>query len=396
MVRRWGLVALIGLLCLTATGATPTPPPQAVPPVSRLLQLVSDTPDHRRMVTFSDVEAWHASWDVPRVDDAAAVKALPADARARWMVVMPAQTGPPQIVNESLTFDYRARYGFSFFDADRFLQAGQPPNQVTIWEDHADRARMSGALAASGYTSRTLDVGAVLYSRGGDNQIDLKADLPTQGKMGNFNRIAVWDSQMISAKATGVISEALDAHAGSLPSLADAPDYQAAIAALDDPSVADMGPLVGVMFVDGAQLSLNDPAAVLTKKGTPQSLKPTSAGPPLPQYLTVAFATRHNPGSPGASYLVLAVVFPPTADAAAAADILATRIKSYRSVITRTALSDRWSFEKALGVDAGLPVALVVMRVDDPPARTDGLPGAVFSWSRLVYQRDTGFLVVGP
>jgi hypothetical protein len=400
MVPRWFVVLLVGLLCVSSVGAAPTPPAPDSPLLS-WLRLVTDTPDHRKLLTYGDVDAWHRSWDVPRADSMAGVDGLDATAKGRWLGVMPAQTNLPSQLNQAATEEFRRSYGFNLFDVDRIMQIGAPPTNVTFWALRNDPALVATALAATGYTSRTLEAGGVLYSLGDDFQIQLNAHVPAPGKLGDFNRIAMLDGQTsphstldwATAKATGPISESLAARSGEVRSLADAPDYQAAVAALDDPALADMGALMGVLFVDGPSLALGDPVRAL--QDLQQGLKPDTEGPPLPMYLTVAFATRH---AAGASHLVLAVVFPPGVDAAAAAEVLGKRLRDYKSVLTRASLADRWSFEKAVGVTAGgLPVALVAMRVPDPPvaAAGDAKPAAVFSWPRMVYQRDMLFLTVG-
>jgi hypothetical protein len=394
MTRRWLAVLLLGLLCFSSVAAAPTPsaPPAPENPLLRLLHLVSDTPDHRKLLTYGDMDAWHRSWDVPRVDSMAAVDALDATAKSRWLGALPGQTIMPAELNQAANDDFRRSYGFNLFDVDRLLQTGQPPAQITIWELRAAPEQVAAALTASNYTSRTLEAGSVLFSLGEDYHIQLDAHVPVAGKLGNFNRIALLDGPMATAKATGLISETLAARSGAVRSLADAPDYQAAVAALNDPAMADLGALVGVLFVDGPSLYLSDPALALKNRQTP-----TPDAGRLPPYLTVAFATRHETG---ASHLVLDVVFPPGTDAAAAAEVLGQRLQNYTSVVTRASLSNYWSFEKAAGVTAtGLPVALVSMRVTDPAPATAGAeakPAFVFNWPALVYQRDTLFLVVQP
>jgi hypothetical protein len=119
----------------------------------------------------------------------------------------------------------------------------------------------------------------------------------------------------------------------------------------------------------------------------------------LPLYTMVAFGTRHSHDA-GATFLILALVFPPGTDAQAAADAVGARLRDYVSVRYQTTLEDRWTFDRAISAEVdGLPVALVVMRAADPPPTPEEEPLAragVFSWIDLIFARDVGFLAPGP
>jgi hypothetical protein len=197
---------------------------------------------------------------------------------------------------------------------------------------------------------------------------------------------------MIVAKATANVNRALLAHEGQAPSLADDANYVAAVTALQDPALAETGELVGVILTDGSLFSDYAQYQEAPESVLEQLLEQYRQGPQLPHYTLVAFATRHTEG---ASHLILAVVFPKGTDESAAADILADRLKNYVS-LTQTSLEERWTFEKSTGVQAGeLPVALVVMRVDDPPPtppNASRVNTGVFVWYHLVTRRDTLFL----
>ena len=96
--------------------------------------------------------------------------------------------------------------------------------------------------------------------------------------------------------------------------------------------------------------------------------------------------------------MILAVVFEQDADADAAAETLADRLQNYVSIATQQPLDERWTFEQATGIEAeGLPVALVVMRADDPPPTPQDaqlVNTAVWAWIRMILYRDTLFLAL--
>jgi hypothetical protein len=380
-----GLVVMVLLPALPALGSQEG----QESPLLTLLRFVPDTPNDREMVTFGDVAAWDSSWGVPQVRSVDELNALPRDPKAYWMVIMGKQTAPPNNLGVQYLAqgDMRPYYGFDFFNVDRFIAAGAPPDDITVAEHNLDPAQIGAALTVSGYTAQTLDGGATLYSLFGDYEIPplSGSTVPRAGMTGALNRIALLDGQVIIARATADVTAALDAQSGTGASLADDPAYAAAVQALDDPSLSDAGDLVGAMLFSGeAALQLAMPAP----EGQP-------ASGTLPLYVLVAFATHHTQG---ASYLTLVVVFPAGTDAQAAADTLADRLKNYVSLVTGQPLTDRWTYDRSGGVEAnGPPVALVTMRADDPPIAPEGERAntSVLSWADMVYRRDLGFLAVG-
>jgi hypothetical protein len=365
----------------------------------RLLRFVPDTPAYREYFTYGDAEAWHTSWDIPRIDNLDELDNMAREPRAYWMFIMSRQTTPPYSLGTQflLAEDQRAFYGFDLFNLDRYVEAGSPPDQITVVEFSFDKAKIADALIASGYEAEPLETGGTLYSILGDYELAL--EFPTRtGQMGNLNRIALLDGQMVIAKATANVTKVLEAQSGKLSSLADDPNYVAAATALQDPVLAKTGALVGVIMMDG--LVVADPTWYLGMGAPEEALAQLEAyaqGSQLPYYTLVAFATRHTQG---ASYLILAVVFPKGTDASAAADILADRLRNYISLARGMPLDDLWTFDMASGVEAeGLPVALVVMRVDDPPPTPEDqamVNAGVFSWSYMVTGRDLLFLIVEP
>jgi hypothetical protein len=341
-----GLVILLLLPALPASGSQPG----QESPLLALLRFVPDTPGDREMLTFGDVAAWDSRWGVPQIDTVDELNALPRDPKAYWMLIMAKQTAPPSNlgIEYLLQGDMRPYYGFDFFNVDRFISAATPPDIITVVEHHLDPAQIGEALTASGYTAQSLDGGATLYSLFGDYEIPPLSDstIPHVGKLGALNRIALLDQRIIISRATADVTAALEAQSGTGTSLADDPAYAAAVQALDDPSLSDTGDLVGVMMVSGeAALQL----------GAAPGVEGQAASEALP-------------------------------------------LKNYVSLVMRQPLTDRWTFDRSSGVEAnGLPVALVTMRVDDPPIAPEGERAntGVLSWADMVYRRDLGFLAVG-
>ena len=364
-----------------------------------MLAFVPDTPDNRQWVAYGDIATWYTAWDVPRVDSLDAVDALDAQDRAAWLYTLSEQTTPPQALGLQFLMReadaQREALGFNFFDVERGLEAGQPPDMVTALALDVDPAQIDRALTASGYTAGTLGTAGTLYRIRDDYEIDISASLRA-AQLGHLNRIGLVDSVTLVGSATAIIESAFQAAAGDIPSLADDPAYRAAAGVVEsDPALDETGPLVGVILLP--------PDVLLVGSGRTTGENPPSDQPgTLPPFTLAAFATRHTlpgedplPNGHGATSLVLALVLAPGADADAAAQTLAGRLDGYVSLVTGAPLSDRWILAQSFGTEAeGLPVAVAVMRVDDPLPDESGAPGnpGVLSWVELIFSRDVLFL----
>lgn len=401
-IRTGILLALIAVLLVPGWSASGRQDDTAPNEFLRLLGYVPDTPSNRSWLTFGDVAAWHTSWGVPRIDNVEELDVLPRETRAYWMMIMSRQVAPPESmgINYLMQGDQRDFYGFDFFQVDRAIDAGAPLESVTLVEHHADSMEIAARLTENGYTATELDNGWTLYSILDDYEISLAAGLPRVGQLGQRNRIALRENQMIIARATDNVLRVVETE-GDQPALAADPAYAAAAKALDDPLLADTGELIGVMTLD--EPILDDAARfMLGERATPEKIEELRerlkerGWAALPVYDLAAFATRH---AEGATYLIVVVVFPPGVDSEAAADGLAARIQNYISSRYEEGLQDRWAFDRAAGIDVdGLPVALVVMRADDPPPTPEDqqmVNSAVLAWVDLVFARDIGFLAVG-
>lgn len=412
--RNLSLVRKLSLLLLTLvivacgaddekaldTSVAPDTPVSPDAPLMRMLHFVPDTPEYREYLTFGDADAWHGSWNVPRVASFEQLEIFPQESRAYWLVVLPNQTTPPRSLHYEylLTDDMRGSYGFDLFNLDRYMGAGTPPDWITILEFSFDGTQITDALTGSGYETQALETGGTLFSIRGDHEMDIKS-ATASGRFGDYNRIALLDGQAVVAKATANVTNAIQAKDGERNSLAENPDYIAVATALEDPSLEEKGELVGAILMESGS-DFADPewflGSAVPQESREEFLRENTQGPELPLHNLVAFATRHTEG---ASSLILAVVFPKGTDAEAAADVLDERLRDYYSFMYRRDFTDRWTFDMATGVEAGgLPVALAVMRVDDPPRTSDDegrANTAVFSWNILVERRDIGFLMVG-
>ncbi len=397
------------MLCLFAILLTAIPlsaQDDSESPLLRLLSYVPDTPDYRSFVQYGDQAAWFESWGFEPFASLADFERRGDEGdftTTAWMFITAEQTLPPNALGLQyvLQDEMRPAFGFDIFNSDRYLQAGEPPEWITLVEGNFSERQIGQALTATGYAADELD-DTTLYSINEDYEVTLTSDLPRVAQLGDLNRIVVGDDRLVIAKATPVIESALDARSGETPSLADDPAFSAAAAALEGEAVSDMGALVGAILMDGAQLM--DPEFHFGPRLTPEMLEAFEESlaelPALPPYDIAAFATYHQTGQ---SWLVVALVHPEGTDAEAAAEALQARFESYTSAVTNEPfmelLGDRGvELRSVRAVEAsGRPVTLLVLEDPDPTLELDEdgrRDTYVFSWNRMVFARDLGFLAV--
>jgi len=389
------------LLALMVGGMVLPAPVAAQDDENPLLEMLATIPlaavEDGALVTYGDFAAWHAATGIPRVPDLAAAEALPELQRAWWMFVMPRQVVPPSALGMEYMFreEMRSAYGFDVFAVDRYVATDAPPANITVLETALEPARVGDALLATGYEAEALD-GGTFYRILDDFETALGSDLPRVGVLGALNRIAVLDDgTILIGRATEVVQGALDARQGVQASLAEDARFRTAANTLHRLSRSDVGALVGAVFYNG--IVLGDPALILEGASGPGGIHDLRATLPpqdddtLSPYSLAAFGTYR---SAEATYLAVALVLLPGADAAATADVLRQRMSGYVSLATKKPLSERWTFDRAFaGDDGDLPVSVVVMRVDDPPpAEGERVNTAVLSWIDLIYRLDLGFL----
>lgn len=369
---------------------TPPPMPSAdsssVSELQRLLSYVPNDPIYRDYLTFGDVTAWYSATAMTRVTSVADWEALEQPQHDEWSFVLSSQTLPPEVLGLRylIAEDMRDFYGFSFFDAERFLEAGMPPTNFTVVQTRIDPAQIEAALLEFGYTATPV-TGGTLYSIRGDSETDLRS--PSRvGQLGQLNRIIVLGNTLVIGRATDVVTRASASGQRNAATLADDASYRALTGALAAPEITAWGKLVGAILI--GQPLPDDPLVMLDQTNEAlQAQLDRYAAAPLPPYLALGFATQRAGAE---SYLTLAVVFPPSVDGEAAATILGDRLATYESLVSQRPLAEFWSLAQQTSVEIeGLPVALVTLQATPE----DGRPP--FAWSNMVFQRDLLFLLTG-
>jgi hypothetical protein len=375
--------ALLSLLlgCIDLTNEPDTP-------LLQMLRSVPDNRDNRTFVTYGDAALWHESWEVPRIADLDELEDLDEDERQLWLFVLADQTIPPPTLGLQylMSDDMADFYGFDFFDTDRFLYAGSPPDDLTIVTGSFDLDEIADALDDLDYDHDELVEGVTLYSLLDDYEVNLEA--PSRiGRLGELNRIVLQENQIMIARADDVINDAADAQAGEDDSLADNEEFAAAAIALTAPELVDLGDLVGVIFMERDDFADPDSYAEFVEDAILAEMNYDDA---LPDFELAVFATFHREGK---TALALLLILDEDDNGAETAEILGDRLRDYISVVTGRDLDDYWDYEDDFSLTVNdRPVAVAIMEVDDPDL--DDSRAFVFNWYRLIVQRDLYFLVV--
>ncbi len=401
LFHRWILLSLVLLLLAAPVAAQEDAETLVSTPLLEMLALVPDTEVNRRFITYGDLDAWAESWSVGRYDDLTAFdsglrgNALFATFARAWAFIGFDQTALPDVFARDFLLiegpEYAGFYGFDVFSVARHIYTVPGPDSLTIVQliDGYDVEGIGAALQASGYEASPVG-DATLYSILEDGEIDMLGEtIPFRvGQLGALNRIAVSDGLLYIGRTTEIVTEAVS---GSAASLADDSAMRAVALAMDAPELADTGELVGAFFMEMRDdfTMANFAATIASTEVASQFEEMFASFEPLPAFDQVMFATRHSENT---TYLVLALAFPPGADVDAAAKSLGDRLATYVSLRTRSPMSEFWTFDRVVAVEAeGVPVAVAVMTVPDPAFNDDFL--RVFGWAEVVFVDDIAFLL---
>ncbi len=320
------IISLTILLAGCAPLALPADPPtdteliavsDRAASLESLLRYVPDRTEYREYLTFGDYDAWLRSWAVDRPNDLDDVSQMGEAASKLWKFRMTAQTTPVAAFYMAYLAaeDMRETHGFSFFDAHSYLEAGTPPQVLTVVTQNRNRSDIEEALTNFGDESAALNEDTVLYS------------------------IAIQDDTLIIAGGASIVEAAVAgaavAGAGDdLVSLADAPEYRRFLQSLDAPELMDAGELVGVILFDADSPAASDtdspPSEGAPAQVVAQWERISQAQPSMPTYSLAGLVTYR---AADATYLGLHVVSPSAEDAVIGRDGLAERLKNYVSTL---------------------------------------------------------------
>ncbi|HEY8598344.1 MAG TPA: hypothetical protein VIL85_07930 [Thermomicrobiales bacterium] len=359
-------------------GATRTPA-IGTPGASALARALALVPQRAPLpgtegLAFADLLTQKRNYGLGEATSAAAFQAL-QDAPAVLAnltngLPLPTESG----VEHALDPEWREAVGYDFWQIERTISAGSPPNVWSRLEGRFAQPEIVAALGRAGHQPVTYD-GATILARGDDRQIvDLNQPI-TRLTLARLNRVVLEEGALTATAATALAEAGIDARAGRLDTFAADPDHAALVAAL--------GPVVGARLIT-AELFFRPQSA--NPRATPSAASPVrSAAPGRPKlnpYRLVGLGLRDD----GTTHTMLvALVYADAAAARADAPILRQRATDYQLLATRQPLRER--------AVVGEPTVVV-----DGDRATLVLPFAIADtanlglWQRMFFQRDYGFL----
>ena len=442
-------IVLAVVVTLSAGGSGDISAQDSTPsdPLLEMLALIPDTPEIR--AEMHDAES---HWNVSYMDYQGIVAARPgaaqitswaeydtmhdsADEAAQtgaglWLAALAGAGSGPHFLMQSAFYDRDANpmpnvVGFDFFAVTQGLQYAYPPNLATILAGDFDAAAIAQAFSNRGYTAQEYADGTLWCGPDGcesgqaANMEQVNPANPFGGHLGQEQPLLVRSGYLISSPDYGRIAVYPGLLDGSTPTLADAPDFQAAADA-----VLTAGTLIQAQFYDPAIFTWDDPAlAALGGIGWVTSVwaspdlpeadraflrdRADAAYIPLPRYSLVIFADLVD----GDDQLVLTgLVYANAETAQTAADAVYARMNEYISIVWRRSLIEMVAYWDGVierpqlytHATSGQTVVVIVWRA--PLPSPEPLDGHVFMQSSMSFRyldsmirgQDLGWLAIGP
>ncbi|HEX5505552.1 MAG TPA: hypothetical protein VFW96_23235 [Thermomicrobiales bacterium] len=326
-----------------AARATPGAAPTALGQLLATVPLIPELPGQNG-IWFVDDARQKRNYGFAGVTTFQAFQALPADRQQRFNTVV---GGLPHTDTAGLQYAYKANWdkalGFSFWQVEQEISAGDPPNVWSRLAGAFDRAAIERALTGDGY--RPVSFQGQTYLSHYDDFAVHPDDRIGKLTLSRFNRVYLQDRALETAAATATIEAGIAAATGGHPTFAGDPDYAALADAL--------GPVVGAVLLKGDLLYRQ---AAPSPRGTPATPASPAGQPRLHPYRLVGLALLDDGKTQTA---LLALLYPDAAAAGADAPVLHRRVNDYQLHATRQPLRDRLAPGDPRVVPAGGRAVLV-------------------------------------
>ncbi|MBA3874575.1 MAG: hypothetical protein H0X30_36060, partial [Anaerolineae bacterium] len=232
--------------------------------------------------------------------------------------------------------------GFDFFNVEQELNYGMPPQQTLQLKGQFDLAKVRLALTSQGFTKQDQSGVEVWCGPDGcdsgtkQNLKDRNPANPFGGDLGRKWPMILQENDLIGTPDLTIMQNHVAVKAGNTPSLADAPEYRAAVEAL-----TQNGVLMQANFWDGeilASMSNLDPIIMTApaeqrKAILSDILKDYET---LPVYKLLAFGDIANDTKAAGE---VALVYNAEEDAKKAAEIIPKRIATFKSLVSQRPLT---------------------------------------------------------
>jgi hypothetical protein len=277
--------------------------------------------------------------------------------------------------------------GFDLSDVDQTMQAGVPPEMLTLLRGRFDHQAVADALAANGYKMVDID-GTQVASLFAGPQFDIDNPIGQIALARMNNAAFLPDGTLAFTASLQVMRLVIATAAGTEPSLAARVDVAALLTA------GDGGIVTGALF-DGAELSivnqlppdldklpstddlLATPAAGNVMPAVAVGLIGATPGGPLPNTMS------GTPVSLPPAHIVIRLLFVTPDSAETAQSVVETRADQYVSLVTNEPFNHLF------------PEIEVTALTDENVLSIELTPeseGSIGAWMRMLFARDLLFL----
>jgi hypothetical protein len=287
------------ILGLMLVGALAVSAQDAPPPVLAVLASVPDTPEARAYLTYADYAALTGGQ-------------MTEDSLIDAFMSSGLMSGPNLSYFEERIATQETLIGVSLFATAQGAEWGSPPEQTMLFQGEFDADAIAAAYAARAYTQEKAGTFLLFCGAAGcdaGSTVDIMNRNPGDpfgGELGAQRPVLFVpggaQAQLMGSPSLPVLEANAAAAAGTAPSLAESPDYQAAVRAVTT------GALLQAYFLSA---DVFGPA-------------PEGAAPLTPYSLAVLAETDTEDGP----LATVTLVFPSLADAEAAAPALETRLET--------------------------------------------------------------------
>ena len=298
------------------------------------------------MVSYVDYRAIEAARpgavQGPDFDDWIALQDAGDASFELWVAAMEAITAPSGRSLEAFgaaTEDWTSRLGYGFFDIDRELRFGKPPDGARIGQVKVDGSPVDGLVLAGDFGSRAIEsthlardytgtpagdwsllCGASGCEVDADDPKDIRQADPFASDPDRLDPLAVSGTAILGSASFGTVAAMRDSADGTAPSLADDPAVRTILGAIPDDAW-----LRQATFLPAALL-LTDVDGMVWDAATDEELLLGDfrrfAIEPMPAYRLVVFA---DVATEDEQLTYVALAYDSEEDALAAADVLADR-----------------------------------------------------------------------
>lgn len=350
------IVLFAAFTLILNTSAQDDVQPEPQPPLLPMLALVPDTP--------------HSVSDVIMYNDRLAIEtAYPGTKKiASWAEFDAIGTGNEDLNEQerwwmaslnSMYYSYLGQYlrvsenspqvvGFDFFEVDREFSYGAPPGQVLILQGGFDMDAVRTAFGNQGFEQDDAGADAAELWCGPDgcqagtetNIQDRDPANPFGGHLGRKQPLVIGEDYLLSSAGIEPVQRHLDVLNDEHDSLADLPEYQAAVTAISEERV-----VIQAAFLDGEALLQVTNVSPTSNSGGPlepeqqrtllESVLEDYETLPVPELIVFA-DTATETGQVG----IIALTYDNTDDAERATQIVRGRLETYTSLGIHQPFSD--------------------------------------------------------